>query len=126
MPYSKVELSSVYSASSDYSNPVARFMPAAYAVTPDEFVHLQIQADTGGTAVTTSTLSAATALIVKNLDGTNYVTATFRSAGNSSTDNIIRIAAGAFLVVSDFTVANNLTLTANSAAVNCDVFIVGT
>ena len=123
--YAKIALTGTYSKDSTYT-PAKVFMePADYAVTPDEWMHLEVQADTGSTTVTTSHLASATALIVKNNDTTNYVTATFRSAGNSSTNNIIQIAAGGFLVVSDFTVANNLALAANSAAVECEVLIFG-
>ena len=124
--YAKISVKSVYSKNSDYSFPKAMFAPDANTLTPDEYMHLEIQADTGGTTVTTSTLSSATMVMVKNNDTTNYVTATFRSAGNSSTNNIIRIAAGGFIAVTDFTVANNLALAANSAACECEVFIIGT
>jgi len=39
---------------------------------------------------------------------------------------VIRVHAGGFLIITDFTVANNLALVANSAAVDCDVLIFGT
>ena len=125
--YAKLEITSVYSKNSDYSSPKVDSSPASYAVTPDEYIHCEIQADTGGgTTITTSILASATLLVVKNNDPTNYVTATFDSAGNSSVDNIIRIAAGGLLVTTDFTVAQNLKLAANSAACECEIFIVGT
>jgi len=92
----------------------------------DEFMHLETQADTGGTTITFSQFATINFLGIKNTDGTNYVTATFRSAGNSSTNNILRIAAGGFLCVTDVTAANNLTLTANSSACDCQLIIVGT
>ena len=125
--YAKLHVKGLFSKNSDYSDPKVSMAPAAYALTPDEYIHTELQADTSsGTTLTTSILSSATLLVVKNNDATNYVTATFRSAGNSSTNNIIRIAAGGFLAVSDYTVANNLLLVANSAACECEVFIVGT
>lgn len=125
--YAKLEIRGIYSKSSDYSSPKADFNPAIYALTPDEYFHCEIQADTSaGTTLTTSILSSATLLVVKNNDATNYVTATFDSAGNSSVDNIIRIAAGGLLVTTDFTVAQNLKLVANSAVCECEIFIVGT
>ena len=124
--YAKISVKGVYSKNSDYSFPKAMFAPDANTLTPDEYMHLEIEADTGGTTVTTSTLASATMVMVKNNDTTNYVTATFRSAGNSSTPNIIRIAAGGFLVVTDFTVANNLALTGpDSEGCECEIFIVG-
>ena len=125
--YSKLEIRGIYSKNSDYSSPKSDFNPANYEVTPDEYFHCEIQADTsGGTTITTSILASATLLVVKNNDTTNYVTATFDSAGNSSVDNLIRIAPGGILATTDFTVAQNLKLVANSAACECEVFIVGT
>ena len=125
--FAKLEIRGTYSKNSDYSSPKVDLSPAIYSVTPDEYIHCEIQADTGGgTTITTSILASATLLVVKNNDPTNYVTATFDSAGNSSTDNLIRIAAGGLLVTTDFTVAQNLKLIANSAACECEIFIVGT
>ena len=125
--YAKLEIRGLYSKNSDYSSPKSDFNPANYEVTPDEYFHCEIQADTsGGTTITTSILASATLLVVKNNDTTNYVTATFDSAGNSSVDNLIRIAPGGILATTDFTVAQNLKLVANSAACECEVFIVGT
>lgn len=97
-----------------------------YALTPDEVVHMKVEAATTGTTVTTSIYSSVTLVAIQNDDSTNYVTATFRTAGNSSTDNIVRIPAGGFLLVTDFTAANNLVLTANTAECNCRVIIAGT
>jgi len=125
--YAKITVTATYSKNSDYSSPKVSFAPAADTFTPDEYDHYEVEADTGGgTTVTTSKYATVTRLIVKNNDATNYVTATFRSAGNSGVDNILRVHAGAELVVSDFTAANNLTLAANSAAVECEIFIAGT
>ena len=125
--YAKLEIRGIYSKNSDYSSPKSDFNPANYEVTPDEYFHCEIQADTsGGTTITTSILASATLLVVKNNDTTNYVTATFDSAGNSSVDNLIRIAPGGILATTDFTVAQNLKLVANSAACECEVFIAGT
>ena len=125
--YTKLELTAVYSKNSDYSSPKVKMAPAAFTLTPDEYFHVEVEADTsGGTTITTSILNSATLLVVKNNDATNYVTATFDSAGNGSQDNLVRIAAGGVLATTDFTVAQNLKLVANSAACECEVFIVGT
>ena len=125
--YAKLEIRGIYSKSSDYSSPKADFNPAIYALTPDEYFHCEIQADTSaGTTLTTSILSSATLLVVKNNDTSNYVTATFDCAGMGSTDTSIRIHAGGFFATTDFTVSQNLKLVANSAACEFEVFIVGT
>jgi len=125
--YAKLEIRGIYSKSSDYSLPKADFNPATYALTPDEYFHCEIQADTGGgTTLTTSILGSATLLVVKNNDAANYVTATFDCAGMGSDDTSIRIHAGGVFTTTDFTVAQNLKLVANSAACECEIFIVGT
>ena len=128
--YAKLEIRGIYSKNSDYSSPKSDFNPANYEVTPDEYFHCEIQADTsGGTTITTSILASATLLVVKNNDTTNYVTATYRQApynGSAILDTVSRIAPGGILATTDFTVAQNLKLVANSAACECEVFIVGT
>ena len=127
--YAKLYLKAVYSKNSDYSSPKATMAPDVFTLTPDEYIHVEVQADTGGTPVITSHLASVTALVIKNNDTTNYVKAKWRSAeytGSAVLDNLLRIAPGGFLVTTDFTAANNLLLTANSAACECEVFIVGT
>ena len=129
--YVKLEVRGIYSKNSDYSAPKVDFNPADYTLTPDEYFHCEVQAalatDTPAhTTIDTSILASATLLVIKNNDGTNYVTATFDSAGNGSTDNIVRIHAGGVLATTDFTVAQNLKLVSNSAHCECEVFIVGT
>ncbi len=125
--YAKLELKGVYSTVSDYSTPRTKFKPASYTVTPDEYFHCELEAATSaGTTLNTSILDSATLLVVKNKDATNYVTATFDCEGMGSTDTSVRIHAGGFFVTTDFTVGQNLKLVANSAAVECEVFIVGT
>ena len=82
--YTKLEVIGTYAASSTTAAKVS-FSPVSLELTPDEYIHAEIQADTSaGTTLTTSILSAATLLVVKNNDSTNYVTATFDSAGVSS------------------------------------------
>lgn len=95
--------------------------------TPDEWILGRLmEIDTSATSVVTSQFSALTMLVVQNTDSTNYVSLTFRSAGNGSTDNIVRIAAGETFVTSDVTAASNLSLTANTAAVSVRVSLLGT
>jgi len=129
--YAKLELKGVYSTVSDYSTPRTKFKPASYTVTPDEYFHCEVQAnissDTPGhTTIDTSILASATLLVIKNKDATNYVTATFDCAGMGSTDTSVRIHAGGFFVTTDFTPGEKLKLVANSAVVECEVFVVGT
>jgi hypothetical protein len=123
----KLSIKGIYSKSTDYSDPVTVFGPAAYTITPDEYFHTELEASTsGGTTLDTSIVGAATLLVVKNNDATNYVTATFDCAGMGSTDTSVRIHAGGFFVTTDFTTAEKLKLVANSASCECEIFIVGT
>ena len=127
--YAKVHVKAVCSKNSDYSLPVAAMAPEAYTLTPDEYIHAEVQANTDTTTLDTRHLTSVTTLVIKNNDTTNYVKAQWRSAeytGSAVLDNLLRIAPGGFLVTTDFTAANNLLLTANSAACECEVFIVGT
>ncbi len=123
----KTSIASVFSENVDYSDPEFTTNLEDFILTPDEVQLFKIECATGGgTTLTTSFLSAASLLIVQNTDATNFTTATFRSAGNGATNNIVRIAAGGFLVVTDFTVANNLLLVADTTATNCKILIAGT
>ena len=125
--YQKLTITGVYSKSSDLSDPKVRFSPDAFQLTPDEYIHANVEAATSaGTTITTSFLSSATLLVIKNNSQANYVTATFDCAGMGSTDTSIRIAPFGFYVSTDFTPAQNLKLVANSAACMCEVYILGT
>lgn len=90
------------------------------------WVESKVQAATGGTTVTTSGYTAVALVAVWNTDPTNYVDATYRTAANGANDNKVRIQAGEFVVLPDFTKANNLTLTANTAACWCHYLILKT
>jgi len=124
--YAKVSIKGVFSKNSDHSFPKVSFAPDAKSISATEYRHMEMTATNAGLTVTTSTFSSIDMLMVKNNDATDFVTAAFRSAGNTTTPNVIRIAAGGFLVVTDFTVANNLTLTGpDSEGCECEIFIVG-
>ena len=125
--YAKFGAACVYSKNSDYSSPKINTAIADLALTPDEYLHDEVECDTGGgTTVNLTRFATITCLLVKNNDATNYVTATFRSAGNSAVDNILRVSAGGWLMTTDVTAANNLVLAANGAAVECEVVVTGT
>ena len=129
--FAKLEIRGLFSKDLAHSLPKVDFNPSDYTLTPDEYMHCEVQVniatDTPAhTTIDTSILASATLLVIKNNDATNYVTATFDSAGNSAIDNIIRIAAGGVLATTDFTVAQSLKLVANSAVCECEIFIVGT
>jgi hypothetical protein len=125
--YAKLSIKGIYSKSTDYSDPVTVFSPDAYTITPDEYFHTELEASTGGgTTLDTSIVGAATLVVVKNNDTTNYVTATFGKTGSGSADTSVRIHAGGFFVTTDFTTTYKLKLAANTADCECEIFIVGT
>ena len=128
--YAKLQIKGVFSKSSDYSDPVTSFTPAAYTVTPDEYLHCEVQAalagDTvGHTTVDTSILASVSLVVIKNNDATNYVTVTFGKTGSGSADTSIRVAAKGYLVMTDFLPTHKLKLVANTAHCECEIFVVG-
>lgn len=125
--YAKLKIGFVYSENSDYSLPRLNALIDAY--TSSTATHYEVQYRNIGTVAETLELGGFTtiqAIIIKNKDATNYVTETHRSAGNSSTDNINRIAAGKICILTDVTVSGDLILTANTAAVDVEVYVFGT
>jgi hypothetical protein len=85
--------------------------------------------ETNGTSATTYVLSHYNTIdwiVIKNLDTTNFCEVVFRTGANSTTDNKIDIAAEKFIVLTDVTAAQNLTLTADTAAVLLDISYSGT
>lgn len=101
-----------------------------YEIDPDEAaLNLMVLAQTGGTTIDTTALDltdgAATLMIIKNLDTTNYVQVAYTDV--SATACVNRIPAGGLLVipmVDPSTGANTgPVLTANTANVRCRVII---
>jgi hypothetical protein len=122
----KAEVKITHSENSDYSDPEVITNWDPFELTPDEVLTMKVDAETGGTTVETGMFTTITFVAVKNLDTTNFVDATFRTTGNGATSNIVEIDPGGFLMVSDLTPANDLTLTADTATCICKVFIAGT
>jgi len=134
--FAKLSMKGLYSKSSDYSDPVTVFGPSAYepaTASIDEYFHCELQVNTAAddpahTTLDTTIFATAVLLVIKNNDTTNYVTATFDCAGMGSTNTSVRIHAGGFFVTTDFTPSASdpkLKLVANTAACECEVFIVG-
>tara|TARA_R110002020_G_scaffold134871_1_gene301181 strand:+ start:715 stop:1350 length:636 start_codon:yes stop_codon:yes gene_type:complete len=91
--YAKLEVRGIYSKSSDYSFPKVDCNPAINALTPDEYIHMEIEADTSGTTVNLSHLSSITAVLVKNNDSTDTVRAVWYNArGSASYANLLTFA----------------------------------
>lgn len=83
-------------------------------------------ATSSGTTVDLAPYATVSNIIVKNTDPTNSVTATFRTSGGASNDQVLTIAAGDFVKTGPVTVASDLKLIASGAACECEVFIAAT
>jgi hypothetical protein len=126
--YQEVTLQAKFSESSSLS-PSKDFKPDVYnpGAGTYRYAIFDVLAATGGTTVDLGSFTTVTQILVKNKDSSNYVTATFRTTGGGSNDQVLRAVAGSFIATgSVVTVANDLVLTANTAAVACEVCIIGT
>jgi hypothetical protein len=125
--YAKVSLGYTYSENSDYSNPRTKPLIAPYESTTATRYEAQLtNIGTSQETLETGGFTTIECLILKNCDTTNYVTATFRSAGNGSTDNVIRVGPGKLLVLTDVTPSGDFKLQANTAAVDVEFYCFGT
>lgn len=123
--YVKLQLKAVYSKNSDYSDPKVSMVPDAYALTPDEYYHVEVNCDDNGETFTTDMFSGGvTLVIIKNNDTAITVTAQFDTAADTDVD--VAIPAGGIFVTPDFAYGGNLKLTSASGTPECEVFIVGT
>ena len=90
--YSKIDVSGTFAASST-SATSATFNPASLELTPDEYIKLQVEADTGGTTISLSHLSSITAVLIKNTDSSDTVRAVWYNArGSASYNNLLTFA----------------------------------
>lgn len=124
--YLKVRTVTTFSENSDYSDPefVTNFVD--YEITPDEAMIFKVEADTGGTTFELGSFADITYLEVVNLDTTNYVDVTVSTDANSSTTFSARCPkSGGRFVVCDPDPADDLVLTANTAACLVKVVIAG-
>ena len=126
--YQKVTVSAKFADVSSFS-PSKDYAPDAYDPGAGTYRYeiRDISAATGGTTVELGMYTTVTQIIVKNKDTANYVEATFRTTGGAANNQVLRVPAGSFCASgSAVTVASDLVLTANTAAVACEVCIVGT
>lgn len=93
--YAKLEVRGIYSKSSNYSSPKVDCNPAINALTPDEYTHMEIEADTNGTTVNLSHLSSITAVLVKNnasLPADTVRAVWYNARGSASYANLLTFA----------------------------------
>lgn len=122
--YFKIQTVATYSGEEDFSDVLSRSVFADYTGSADEFQLMRVEADTGGTSVTTSAYSTIRAVIIKNTSDSNSITASGQNAASSAQSQIIP--AGGTLQWTDVLASANITLTASGAAVVCDVAVIGT
>ena len=123
--YAKISIKGVYSKNSDYSFPRATFAPDAAALTPDEYLHFEVNCDDNGETFDLSMFSGGiTMLMVKNNDAAIVVTTRIDTAATANVD--IAIPAGGVFVTPDCNHAEDLVLTSASGTPECEVLVIGT
>jgi hypothetical protein len=90
-----------------------------------EPVNVRVEVATGGTSYSLAHLTTVQSLVVHNLGTSNYVTLTWRSAGNGATANAIRIAGGAIAVLTDVNPAVALSFVASVSDVYVQLVALG-
>jgi hypothetical protein len=126
--YIQVTVEAKFSESTSFSQPKLATDFDAYESGAGTFLYevRKVSAATGGTTIDLAAYASISNILIKNKDGTNYVEATFRTTGGGSNDQVLRCPAGSIVMTgSAVTVANDLVLTAHSAAVACEVCIIG-
>jgi len=123
--YAKISVKGVYSKSSDYSDPKVTFNPAAVALTPDEYIHAEMDVDSGSNVIDTGMFNWGVHMVsVKNNDSAISVSVHFKNLLNVAT--VLVVPPGGILVTPDFFYSGDLNLIAASGNIKCEVFIVGT
>ena len=123
--YAKLHVKGLFSKNSDYSDPKVSMAPAAYALTPDEYLHMELNCDTGGEIIKTDRFDGGVTLcVIKNNDTAITVTAQVNTAADTDVD--VAIPAGGIFVTPDFAYGGDLTLTSASGTPECEVLILGT
>ena len=123
--YAKLEVKGVYSKVSDYSSPRTKFRPAAYTLTPDEYMHFEVNCDDNGETFDLSMFSGGiTLLIVKNNDTAINVTVRVSTTATSAVQIIVP--PGGIFVIPDVLASADLRMDSASGTPECEVFVVGT
>jgi hypothetical protein len=126
--YARIQVKFVVSASGDYGDPYVNPPQWQETLTPDEAEYGgRVEAAlTPGTEIDTAKYGTCTMLAVRNLDATNFVTLTWRSAANAGVDNKVKIQPGDIFITQDVTAATKPTLVSDTAVCRCEVLIMGT
>lgn len=123
--YTQAVLQFVTSENSDYTSPAMYNTPFSYTTTaPAQFVTYTKACTTSGTTIELSNFASVLGVVVRNKDTANYVDVAWTY---SATASKAKVPAGAWMFIpTPVTIANDLTITANTATVDCDLIIIGT
>lgn len=100
------------------------FSPADESISSDEQWHLKIECVTGaGSTIAVSHFASAKRLIVVNTDGANFVNVTHDNAAGATV--VTKILAGETYMTPDFDPSATFKIVADTAAVICDILILG-
>lgn len=127
--FSSLSLVVKYGEVSDYSDGVLSRSFTKTSTTPTKVQQYLVSAalvGDGGTTLDLSSFATVQALVLKNKDATNFVTATYRSSAGAATDQKQKLLAGQYVVLTDITIASDLLLVADTAALDCEVLVIGT
>lgn len=127
----KLTASLQYSTESDYDPELVPIPPITYASRPAGIqVMRAVSIPTGGETFELGGYSSIDWVLVKNRGTTNYVTASFTNNANTAVSQRVGVDStttqGKVGIFTDVKPSGDLTITANTAAVVCDVIIVGT
>lgn len=114
----------LYSANSDYSDPRVDTKTLESTLTPNAYRHMVVSCLVAGTTLELGEFTTTVdTIFVRNLDATYFVELRWTS---QSTANKQKLPAGKCFYIPAATAANDLVIAADTAAVDCEVFIVGT
>jgi len=124
--YTRVRTHIEVSRASDYSDPLVE-TTLTDTTEPTRYHYLEVLSSTSATVVDLAPYGVVEDVIIHNRDGTNFVDVTYRNTANGANDNITRIKAGKTASLgSTITIANDLSIDADTADCECVVVILGT
>ncbi len=120
--YARVRTILEHSEASDYSNPtlIEEFTSTA---TPTKKLAIEISAATGGTTVETGTFTTISHCVIENEDATNFVEVEF---DYDSATRKVKVVADSHTVLQALDPTADITITADTAACVCEVWLFGT
>lgn len=123
--YGEVTVRGKFSRNSDVAEPETDTGTISVSLTPDNAIHLVTDIATSAkTLVGAGEWTTCQCLIVKNNDATNFVTVGYTDAAADA--QTIDVVAGGIFVTTDVDPSVAVTVTSDTAACECEIFIAGT